>query len=119
MPASYLSLSPSQWDDKISRIDALETPCRLCPRLCEVDRAVDLGICRAPRHPRISSMNLHYGEEPPISGSGGSGTVFLTHCNLRCIFCQNYPISHLGNGRDVSESELAQAMLDLQKRGAT
>jgi len=65
----------------------------------------------------VSSYNVHHGEEPPISGTRGSGTIFLTHCNLRCVFCQNYPISQLGVGRERSGLRLAQMMLNLQKRG--
>lgn len=66
----------------------------------------------------VSSYNLHHGEEPPISGQRGSGTIFFTNCNMRCVYCQNYPISQLGHGREVSIEELAAIMLYLQKRGA-
>jgi putative pyruvate formate lyase activating enzyme len=65
----------------------------------------------------VSSCNEHHGEEPPISGVRGSGTIFLTNCNMKCIYCQNYPISQLGHGDEVSEAELADMMLSLQKRG--
>jgi len=65
----------------------------------------------------ISSAFPHFGEEPPLVGTHGSGTIFLTHCNLRCVFCQNYDISHLGAGGSVSTSELAQHMIELQRRG--
>ena len=65
----------------------------------------------------ISSYNVHHGEEPPISGARGSGTVFFTHCNLHCVFCQNYPISQLGVGQEKSTETLARMMLDLQNRG--
>jgi putative pyruvate formate lyase activating enzyme len=67
--------------------------------------------------PIVSSYNVHHGEEPPISGARGSGTIFLTHCNLHCVFCQNYPISQLGVGREKSVEALGQMMLDLQERG--
>jgi len=66
----------------------------------------------------VASINLHFGEEPPISGSRGSGTIFLTNCNLRCLFCQNYPISQLGTGNAVTVHELASGMIALQRRGA-
>lgn len=118
MPARYLAISEAQWREKLDWFRARLTPCLLCPRECGVDRSVKLGVCRAPLAPRISSANLHYGEEPPITGFKGSGTIFLTHCNLRCVFCQNYPISQLGNGTDVSLDELAGKFLELQKRGA-
>ncbi len=93
--------------------------CALCPRECGADRlAGETGVCRAGAQARVASFNLHHGEEPPISGSRGSGTVFLSHCNLRCVFCQNYPISHMGNGVPAPPRELADMMLKLQKRGA-
>lgn len=93
--------------------------CDLCPRRCGVDRfAGQLGYCRAPAELLLASDNLHFGEEPPITGSGGSGTIFLSHCTLRCQFCQNWPISHLGNGKIVTPAELAEKMLRLQQRGA-
>jgi len=76
------------------------------------------GFCRAGKLPEVSSQNLHFGEEPPISGTRGSGTIFFTHCNLRCVFCQNYPISHLGHGEPVTVKRLADMMLSLQSRGA-
>ncbi len=93
--------------------------CDLCPRRCGVDRfAGELGVCRAPAALKIASDNLHFGEEPPITGTGGSGTVFLSHCTLRCHYCQNWPISHLGNGVTVTPAELAEKMVALQSRGA-
>ena len=76
------------------------------------------GFCEAGKRVAVSSYNLHFGEEPPISGYRGSGTIFFTHCNLRCCFCQNYPISQLGNGQEVEISELAKMMVKLQKLGA-
>ena len=114
----YKGLSENDWKEKIEKAKALLQSCRLCPRECEVDRtAGEKGVCRAGGVARVSSANDHHGEEPPISGSRGSGTIFFTYCNLRCIFCQNYPISHLGNGEDKSAEELAQLMMKLQKRG--
>ncbi len=93
--------------------------CTLCPRACEVNRLKDeKGFCRTGKLAKVASHNLHYGEEPPISGFRGSGTIFFSHCNLRCIFCQNYPISQFGHGEPVTPQRLAQMMLNLQKRGA-
>lgn len=93
--------------------------CHLCPRKCLVSRLQDeRGFCEAGKRVAVSSYNLHFGEEPPISGYRGSGTIFFTHCNLRCCFCQNYPISQLGNGQEVEISELAKMMVKLQKLGA-
>jgi len=93
--------------------------CHLCPRKCLVSRLQDeRGFCEAGKRVAVSSYNLHFGEEPPISGCRGSGTIFFTHCNLRCCFCQNYPISQLGNGQEVEISQLAKMMVKLQKLGA-
>jgi len=91
--------------------------CVLCPRRCGVDRTLEVGACRSGRLAQISSFNVHQGEEPPISGSRGSGTIFFTYCNLRCIYCQNYPISQIGHGRTVTAEGLAKIMLDLAHRG--
>lgn len=91
--------------------------CRLCPRDCGVNRiSGELGTCRAPYDVYISSFHPHFGEEPPLVGTNGSGTIFFTHCSLRCVFCINYEISHLGEGYKVSFEELAKAMLILQKQ---
>lgn len=100
-------------------LNKLLEKCHLCPRKCLVNRLQDeKGFCGAGRRVVVSSCNLHFGEEPPISGYRGSGTIFFTHCNLRCCFCQNYPISQLGNGQEVEISELAKMMVKLQKLGA-
>jgi putative pyruvate formate lyase activating enzyme len=93
--------------------------CNLCPHGCGVNRlSGELGKCGSGIQPRIASSNLHRGEEPPISGTNGSGTIFFSGCTLRCQFCQNFPISHLGNGESITTKELANRMLKLQKRGA-
>ncbi|MGD9016704.1 MAG: radical SAM protein [Desulfobacterales bacterium] len=92
--------------------------CDLCPRMCLVDRlAGETGFCRTGVRAVVSSVSSHFGEEPPLVGDGGSGTVFVTHCNLDCVFCQNYDISHLGIGEPVSDIELAEMMLSLQRAG--
>ncbi|WP_049756793.1 radical SAM protein [Geobacter metallireducens] len=92
--------------------------CDLCPHDCRVNRLTgETGVCRAGWRPRIASANVHHGEEPPISGSQGSGTIFLSWCSLHCRFCQNFPISQQGNGSDLTTLELAERMLGLQKRG--
>ncbi|MBU1878894.1 MAG: radical SAM protein, partial [Chloroflexi bacterium] len=93
--------------------------CRVCPRECGVDRlAGELGVCRQGPEARLSSWNLHAWEEPPISGTRGSGTIFFSGCVGRCLFCQNWPISQLGHGQTVSAERLAEMMLELQGRGA-
>jgi len=92
--------------------------CRLCPRLCGVDRTKgEKGFCRAPMDVVVDTVTPHFGEEPPLVGYGGSGTIFFSHCNLRCVFCQNYTISHLGEGELWTPRELCHAMLWLQERG--
>lgn len=93
--------------------------CDLCPHRCGVNRIKgEQGKCRSGFLPRIASANLHRGEEPPISGSKGSGTIFLSGCTLRCVFCQNFPISQQNNGETITTAELARRMVHLQKRGA-
>jgi putative pyruvate formate lyase activating enzyme len=92
--------------------------CRLCPRECRVNRQADeRGACRTGRNAVVSSYSPHFGEEDPLVGTGGSGTIFLTHCNLLCLFCQNFEISHLGEGQEISSDRLAGMMLHLQERG--
>ncbi|HBA73332.1 MAG: radical SAM protein [Geobacteraceae bacterium GWC2_55_20] len=91
--------------------------CNLCPHDCGVNRvAGEVGICGAGLKPKIASANVHHGEEPPISGSRGSGTIFLSGCSLKCVFCQNFPISQLSNGEEITTGELATRMLGLQRR---
>ena len=93
--------------------------CLLCPRKCGVNRLKgESGYCRAGARVRVASMTVHTGEEPPISGDRGSGTVFLTGCNMRCVYCQNYPISQMDHGNEITPEDLASAMLGLETRGA-
>ena len=92
--------------------------CRLCPRECGVNRLEgERGFCGAGRLARVAAVSVHHGEEPPISGTRGSGTVFFSHCNMKCLFCQNYPISQYGNGREMDTETLAGEMLRLRQRG--
>jgi len=94
------------------------SPCKLCPRECLSKRSEgEVGYCRVLDRPVVSSFAPHFGEEPVLVGVGGSGTIFFTGCNLGCVFCQNYQISHLLEGEEISESELADIMLYLQSRG--
>lgn len=93
--------------------------CTVCPRDCRIDRTKgETSHCGMDARLKISSANLHFGEEPPISGFNGSGTIFLTGCNLKCAYCQNYPISQLRHGEYVTSSEIAGEMIELQRRGA-
>jgi putative pyruvate formate lyase activating enzyme len=92
--------------------------CRLCPRQCRVNRlAGETGFCKATSKLKIASFSPHFGEERPLVGVGGSGTIFLSHCNLGCVFCQNWDISHQGSGTEVEIADLAGMMLQLQEKG--
>ena len=116
---SYLALIESgDFEARVEALRNLLAPCRLCPRECGVDRpAGEIGFCRSQATAMVSSHGPHFGEEGPLVGSGGSGTIFLTNCNLGCVFCQNYDISQLGHGRDASADALAGMMLELQGAG--
>ena len=93
--------------------------CTLCPRNCQVDRtSKKLGVCKADDRIKIAKNYLHMWEEPPISGINGSGTVFFSHCNMGCVFCQNYKISSLHQGKYVTTEELCDIFLDLQSQNA-
>lgn len=92
--------------------------CDICPRNCNIDRARARGFCSMGEAPVVSRAFLHMWEEPCISGRRGSGTVFFSGCNLKCIYCQNYEISHRGRGREVTVSELADIFLKLRNKGA-
>lgn len=112
-------LDPRELKERAGRARHILGSCRLCPRACGVDRlGGERGFCGAGIHPRFAAVALHHGEEPPVSGGGGSGNIFFTGCTLACLYCQNYPISRLGTGKDHTAAELAEAMLDLQSRGA-
>lgn len=96
----------------------LADPCRLCPRICRVSRPRgERGYCGVGARPVVASVGPHFGEEPPLVGSGGSGTIFLSGCNLLCVFCQNFEISHGLSGREDSPHGLAEQMLELERRG--
>jgi len=92
--------------------------CRLCPRNCSVNRLRgETGFCKSTSILKISSYGPHFGEEPPLVGRFGSGTIFFTNCNLGCIFCQNYDISHFGYGELIKEEDLADVMIFLKRKG--
>ena len=116
--ASYLSLHVTALRERVEALRELMRACSLCPRDCKAKRlAGEMGACRVGAQPTVSSYGPHFGEEAPLVGRNGSGTIFLTHCNLRCVFCQNYDISHLGQGEVVSVEALARMMLGLQRYG--
>ena len=111
-----MSVAPSE--EALEKAYQLASPCRICPRLCEVDRpAGETGYCGVGALPLVSSVGPHYGEEGPLVGRGGSGTIFLGGCNLGCVFCQNYSISHGRAGDPAEPAAVARLMLHLQRRG--
>ena len=113
------TISETELQKRVEAAYGLLEACRVCPRECGVNRLKNdkLGFCRSGLNPVISSVSPHHGEEPPLSGTKGSGTIFLTNCNLRCAYCQNYPISQLGNGTERTPGELACQMVWLQEQG--
>ncbi len=117
--SSYLQLyREGQLLKRVEEATGLLKECRLCPRQCEVDRLNnEKGFCKTGRRAKVASYNAHFGEEAPLVGRFGSGTIFFSFCNLRCSFCQNYEISHLGEGVEIEAKDLAAIMLELQKRG--
>ena len=116
--ASYLKLSLPELTARAQKARERLSACTLCPWNCIVNRPQGgKGHCRAPAEAVVSGFNAHFGEEPPLVGHGGSGTIFFSHCNLDCVFCQNWEISHHGEGREILPDELARIMLVLQQRG--
>ncbi len=116
--AAYIELYHSgELRSLVEAATALLQSCRVCPRQCGANRLQgEPGECRTERQAMVSSYGPHLGEEPPLVGRHGSGTIFFTNCNLHCVFCQNYSISQLGEGETVSKEELAGMMLSLQNR---
>jgi len=92
--------------------------CTICPHKCKVDRSKNIGRCKAGSKIEIGGVSIHKFEEPCISGEKGSGTVFFSKCNLNCVFCQNYEISNLGNGRKIEVEELAEIFIKQQDNNA-
>ena len=117
-PAYIKTFEEGLLQEKIQTAYALLGSCNLCPRKCRVDRlSGETGVCNTAKHAFVSSYNPHFGEEKPLVGTNGSGTIFLTHCNLMCLFCQNFDISHEGYGQRTTEAQLAAIMLALQQHG--
>lgn len=117
-PLYIESYSNGTLQERIEELESLLNPCTLCPRHCKANRLVgDLGYCKAPYDLSVSSASPHFGEEAPLVGDNGSGTIFFTHCSLRCVFCQNYDISIYGEGAPCTYGKLAALMVDLQDRG--
>lgn len=111
-------MKSNDMEKNIIKLQSLLSGCALCPRMCGVNRlAGETGFCGLGREMILSAALPHHGEEPPLSGTGGAGTLFFSSCNLRCSYCQNYQISHTPSGRPVSEEELAATMIALQDDG--
>jgi len=106
-----------EWKEREEKLFSLLSPCRLCPRECRVERRKEKGFCGGGWKAKVASFAPHFGEEKELVGKGGSGTIFFSGCNLKCIFCQNYDISILAHGREVEEEELSEMMLTLQNFG--
>jgi putative pyruvate formate lyase activating enzyme len=116
---SYIRLFENgELQQRVEALKEILKECRLCPRECGVNRLNGkVGVCQAGIELKVSSAFPHFGEEPPLVGYHGSGTIFLSHCNLRCIFCQNYDISHLGHGEPMTPPDMARVMVRLQEIG--
>ena len=118
LPA-YLKLERAgELAEREKQLQAIYGSCRLCPRACGANRRQgEKGVCQATGRLKVSSAHPHYGEERPLVGRGGSGTVFFSHCNLLCVYCQNWEISHRGDGQYIGDEQLGRLMLSLQERG--
>ncbi|MCU0588699.1 MAG: radical SAM protein [Syntrophobacteraceae bacterium] len=119
MPAAYLEAHRSgRLAESVRKSLEWMRSCTLCPRLCGVNRLVgETGYCRTGSQAVVASYGPHFGEEQPLVGRRGSGTIFFSHCNLFCLFCQNHDISHGGEGQPVSPETLAEVMVLLQEQG--
>ena len=117
-PPSFLGCSSEEMNRKIVGLDRCLEACTLCPRNCGVNRKKgEKGFCRMGDTATVASYDPHFGEERPLVGAHGSGTIFFSNCNLGCVFCQNYDISHFGEGQEISIERLASIMIDLQAQG--
>jgi putative pyruvate formate lyase activating enzyme len=118
LPSYIAAFKTKTLHRKASLAKEMLSACVLCPRKCGVNRLKDeMGFCRTGREAQVYSYFAHHGEEPALSGTGGSGTIFFARCNLKCCYCQNYDFSQLNEGRRTTKRELADCMLSLQKEG--
>jgi putative pyruvate formate lyase activating enzyme len=118
MYPSYLNLSKKELTRRVEELFKILENCQICPRKCRVNRLKgEKGICNLGFLPKISSFHPHFGEERVLVGQAGSGTIFFTFCNLKCVYCQNYEISQFGQGEEISFDRLAEIMLNLQNLG--
>jgi putative pyruvate formate lyase activating enzyme len=114
----YLELLDNgELEKRVNKLKEMLTNCVLCPHQCEVNRLKgEKGYCKTLYNPIVSGASPHFGEEDELVGEYGSGTIFFSHCNLKCVFCQNYEISFCGEGSEISVEELAGLMLRLQRK---
>jgi putative pyruvate formate lyase activating enzyme len=111
-------LTSSEIFERAREAAKLSSHCRLCPRSCGVNRiSGETGFCSAGPQPVLASILPHFGEEPPLTGPGGAGTIFFSGCNMQCVYCQNHQISQGGTGHPISPERLSQKILDLQRLG--
>lgn len=117
--AAYLkTLREGRLQEKVAAARKMMESCTLCPRMCNVNRLEgELGFCGVGANAVISSASPHFGEESPLVGVNGSGTIFMTSCNLKCLFCQNFEISHLMDGEEMGDDGFGKLMLGLQNMG--
>jgi putative pyruvate formate lyase activating enzyme len=117
-PSYHALVESGVFGARVAAARSILASCRLCPRNCGVNRLEgETGVCRTGRYAIVSSAHAHFGEESPLVGKGGSGTIFFSGCNLKCLFCQNYDISHLLAGTETPPERLASLMLHLQEIG--
>lgn len=117
-PAYLAAYNSARLNDLVEESFRLLESCTICPRQCKVNRLKnEKGFCKTGLKPMVCSFMPHHGEEPPISGQRGSGTIFFSHCNMHCVYCQNYEFSQIGEGKEVDFQELADFMLQLQDMG--
>jgi len=116
---SYLKLEEKGiLSERIKKLYSIYESCHLCPRDCRVNRTKgEIGKCQASAKVKVSSSLPHFGEEAPLAGKKGSGTIFFSNCSLRCVYCQDYKISIEGEGEEISDEKLAEIMIELQRRG--
>jgi len=118
LPSFIKLYKDGKLDERAEQLYSIYENCHLCPRDCRVNRTKgQTGKCQATDKVKVSSAAPHFGEEAPLVGRGGSGAIFFSNCNLRCIYCQNYTISIEGEGVEISDKRLAQTMMNLQKMG--
>jgi len=118
IPKYKTALDNGVFPDRIRKAKQILENCTLCPRQCRINRLEEeTGVCSTGSRAVVASFGPHFGEEPPLVGRSGSGTIFLSHCNLLCCFCQNHEISHDGEGEETEADRIASVMIHLEQLG--